>query len=156
MWFADASRGSEGEQSPTRAVVRAERLAHSAALVLDMVGDADLGLLPERLAQQRAPGLGELVWSTAAALGEPAFRQDSTVHILDDHTPLLQAGVPAVLLIDRDYPPFHTHADTPARCSAASLASVVRVVLASLRQLDAEGPLPAPAPRPRSSAGCQP
>lgn len=147
-------QGSRGFASRLPTLYPAHPL--EAALVLDMVGDADLGLLPERLAQQRAPGLVELVWSTAAALGEPAFRRGSTVRILDDHTPLLQAGVPAVLLIDWDYPPFHTHADTPERCSAASLASVGRVVLASLRRLDAEGPLPPPPPRPRSSEGCQP
>jgi len=127
-----------------------------AALVLDMVGDTDLRLVPEALSLQRAPQLVGLVWSTAAALGERTFAQGDPPWILDDHSPLLQAGVPAILLIDRSYPPFHTHADTPDRCSAASLASVGRVVMATLGRLDREGPPPPPKPRPRHSSGCQP
>jgi Zn-dependent M28 family amino/carboxypeptidase len=42
----------------------------------------------------------------------------------DDHTPFLEAGLPAVDLIDFDYPYYHTTEDTPDKVSAESLQVV--------------------------------
>ena len=47
--------------------------------------------------------------------------------LTDDHVPLLEAGVPAVDIIDFNYPAWHTHLDLPDRVSAESLAEVARV-----------------------------
>jgi hypothetical protein len=44
--------------------------------------------------------------------------------MLDDHTPFLQAGVPAVDIIDFDYPYWHTTGDTVDKVSAESLEAV--------------------------------
>ncbi|HEY6073627.1 MAG TPA: M28 family peptidase, partial [Anaerolineales bacterium] len=44
--------------------------------------------------------------------------------MLDDHTPFLEAGIPAVDIIDFDYPYWHTTGDTPDKVSAESLAAV--------------------------------
>jgi glutaminyl-peptide cyclotransferase len=44
--------------------------------------------------------------------------------MLDDHTPFLEAGIPAVDIIDFDYPYWHTVEDTPDKVSAASLQAV--------------------------------
>ncbi len=49
--------------------------------------------------------------------------------MLDDHTPFLEAGIPAVDIIDFDYPYWHTTQDTPDKVSAESL----QVVGATLR-----------------------
>jgi hypothetical protein len=48
---------------------------------------------------------------------------------MDDHIPLLQVGIPVIDLIDLDYPHWHTVADTPDKCSAASLDQVGRVLV---------------------------
>jgi Zn-dependent M28 family amino/carboxypeptidase len=50
----------------------------------------------------------------------------------DDHVPFLKAGVPAALLIDFDFPPWHTAADTLDKVSARSLQIVGEVVLDAL------------------------
>ena len=42
----------------------------------------------------------------------------------DDHTPFLQAGIPAIDMIDFDYPYYHTTQDLPDKVSAASLKTV--------------------------------
>jgi hypothetical protein len=42
--------------------------------------------------------------------------------------PLLEAGVPAVLLVDFRDPVWHTHRDVPEMCSAERLGEVGRVV----------------------------
>ena len=44
--------------------------------------------------------------------------------MLDDHTPFLAAGIPAVDVIDFDYPYWHTTEDTDEKVSAASLKAV--------------------------------
>ena len=44
--------------------------------------------------------------------------------MLDDHTPFLEAGIPAVDMIDFDYPYWHTTADTPDKVSAESLEAI--------------------------------
>ena len=44
--------------------------------------------------------------------------------MLDDHTSFLEKGIRAVDIIDFDYPAWHTEDDTPAQCSALSLAKV--------------------------------
>ena len=44
--------------------------------------------------------------------------------MIDDHTPFLEAGIPAVDIIDFDYPYWHTAADTVDKVSATSLQVV--------------------------------
>jgi hypothetical protein len=49
--------------------------------------------------------------------------------IIDDHLPFIQAGIPAIDLIDFEYPYWHTLADTPDKCSSESLAAVGSVLV---------------------------
>jgi Zn-dependent M28 family amino/carboxypeptidase len=53
--------------------------------------------------------------------------------MLDDHTPFLQAGIPAVDVIDFDYPYWHTTEDTLDKVSAESLQIVGDTLLAWLQ-----------------------
>ena len=48
--------------------------------------------------------------------------------MLDDHTPFLQNGIPAVDLIDFDYPYWHTTQDTADKVAPDSLERVGRVL----------------------------
>jgi Zn-dependent M28 family amino/carboxypeptidase len=99
------------------------------AVLLDMVGDADLRLGPEEYSRRFAPELIDLIWSAAEKLGITEFDRHARYSLFDDHIPLLQVGIPAVDIIDFDYPPWHTHADTPDKCSAESLEKVGRVLV---------------------------
>ena len=95
------------------------------AIVLDMVGERGLELELEPLSLSFAEPLARAVWTTGAALGYHEFR--ARVHssaVFDDHAPLAGVGVPAILLIDHDYAPWHTHADTLDKLSPASLEAV--------------------------------
>jgi Zn-dependent M28 family amino/carboxypeptidase len=56
----------------------------------------------------------------------------------DDHIPFITAGVPAVDIIDLDYPAWHTADDTLANVSASSLQIVGDVVLAALPDIEAK------------------
>lgn len=100
------------------------------AIVLDMIGDADLNIPIERNSYHFAPTLVKDLWRLAETLNLPAFeaRLDRTIY--DDHVPLWEyAGIPAVDFIDFDYPRpganyWHTHDDVPGNCSAESLDQV--------------------------------
>lgn len=100
-----------------------------AAVIVDMVGDADLQLYWERGSD---PFLAAEVWRVAENLGYPAFIPEPRHALLDDHTPFLEAGIPAVDIIDFDYPYWHTTEDTLDKISADSLEQVGRTLLAWL------------------------
>lgn len=98
-------------------------------IVLDMVGDADLRVPIEPASLRHAPALVEHVWATAEDLGVTQFERTPRERaILDDHKFLTVAGIPSILLIDRDYAAWHTTGDTIDRVSAESLAAVGEVV----------------------------
>lgn len=99
-----------------------------AGFLLDMIGDRDLQIFHEKNSAERASNLTALVAEAARATGARSFHDEVKWSIIDDHVPLLDAGLPTVDLIDFDYPAWHTHRDTPDQVSAASLAEVARVL----------------------------
>jgi glutaminyl-peptide cyclotransferase len=101
-------------------------LASLKALVLvDMVGDRDLRIMRETASTK---WLTDTIWATAKRLGHGSIFVDAATRIEDDHMPFLEAGVPAVDVIDLDYPPWHTAGDTLDQTSARSLEIVGKVV----------------------------
>jgi hypothetical protein len=96
--------------------------APQAVVIVDMIGDADLNIYMEASSDSV---LRSEIWSTAADLGYAnVFIPQIKYEMLDDHTPFLEAGIPAADLIDFDYQHWHTVADTPDKVSAASLQAV--------------------------------
>ena len=69
---------------------------------------------------------------SARTLGYGRHFLDEALPIEDDHVPFLEAGVPAVDIIDLDYPPWHTADDTLDKVSARSMEIVGRVLLDAL------------------------
>jgi len=101
-----------------------------AVVILDMIGDADLQIYLERNSDQ---ALAAEIWAMAAELGyADTFINEPKFTILDDHTPFLAREIPAVDIIDFDYPYWHTRQDTLDKISAESLGIVGEVVLAWL------------------------
>lgn len=97
-----------------------------AVVIVDMIGDSDLNIYKERNSD---PELTDEVWSVAESIGyEKQFIPEYKYSMLDDHTPFLEAGIPAVDLIDFDYPYWHTISDTPDKVSAESLEAVGRTL----------------------------
>jgi glutaminyl-peptide cyclotransferase len=111
----------------------------SAVLVLDMVGDADQEFFYEISSFRSAPSLVREVWGAAKSLGFKQFREAPRFQITDDHSPFLELGIPAMLLIDYDYPHWHTHADTIDKVSADSLGRVGAVLLDVLAAREKRG-----------------
>jgi Zn-dependent M28 family amino/carboxypeptidase len=101
----------------------------SAMILADMIGDRDLGIRREA---GSTPWMTDVIWASAARLGYTAHFLPDTLAVEDDHAPFVRLGVPAVLLIDFDFPPWHTAEDTLDKVSAKSLEIVGKVILDSL------------------------
>ncbi len=101
------------------------------AVLLDMIGDADLQIYYERnsLSWRDSRPLVEEIWATANRLGITEFVPRGEHRIRDDHLPLHNtARIPSCDIIDFDYPYWHTTEDTPDKCSPLSLAKVGWVI----------------------------
>lgn len=104
-------------------------------VLLDMVGDKNLTLPIELNSWQSAQEIVRRVWDIAADLGYSQFRFEQGFEIFDDHVPFLDAGIPAIDIIDFDYPDqytnyWHTLEDTADKCSPESLEAVGTVIAA--------------------------
>jgi Zn-dependent M28 family amino/carboxypeptidase len=76
------------------------------------------------------------LWASAHRQGQGAHFLSETMAVEDDHAPFLRAGVPAALLIDFDFPPWHTAQDTLDKVSARSLQVVGDVLLDALPAIE--------------------
>jgi glutaminyl-peptide cyclotransferase len=99
-------------------------------ILLDTIGDCDLAI-PREASSDPA------LYGRIAAGGEPFG--GATGPVLDDHVPFLNAGIPAVDLIDFDYGPgpspgayWHTTKDRLDKVCAESLGAVGEAVLGTL------------------------
>jgi Zn-dependent M28 family amino/carboxypeptidase len=103
-----------------------------AFILIDMIGDRDLGIRRE---QNSTPWLTNAIWNAAHRLKRSEFLDEATP-IEDDHQEFLDAGVPAVDVIDLDYSAWHTPEDRLDRVAAGSLQAVGDVILAALPAIE--------------------
>jgi Zn-dependent M28 family amino/carboxypeptidase len=98
------------------------------AVVIDIVGREGAIYTPDSftwdLATREAIGLSE-----AGKRAGGNFETDVLFQVVDDHVPLLDAGVPTALLIDVNDPRWHTLEDKPEYCSAKALDIVGNALL---------------------------
>lgn len=113
--------------------------SYRAAIVVDMVAGRHLQIWQEKtnVSWPESRPLVDSVWAVAARLGAKEFIPRAKYDVLDDHVPLRNiGGIPSCEIIDFGYTEreWHTTQDLPAACSATSLETVGRVVLAWLRE----------------------
>ena len=108
-------------------------------ILLDMIGDADLAIYREPSSEYYAKRVNDRIFRAARdqgylrSAGKSGFVDArGKFSIIDDHTPLNEAGIPVADLIDFDYPSWHTLGDTADKCDANSLKVVGKVVLAAI------------------------
>jgi glutaminyl-peptide cyclotransferase len=106
----------------SREFVKNNPVQPRAVVIVDMIGDADLNIYREGNSNVE---LTNEIWAAARDIGYPHLFIDEVRHtMLDDHTPFLEAGIPAIDIIDFDYPYWHTIEDTPDKVSSDSLKAV--------------------------------
>ena len=104
-----------------------------ALVLLDMIGDRDLQI---RRDASSTPWLVDVVWDAAGRTGHRSTFSNEITAIEDDHMHFVTAGVPAVDIIDLDYPQWHTAQDDLAHVSEKSLKIVGDVVLAAIPDIE--------------------
>jgi glutaminyl-peptide cyclotransferase len=116
----------------SKVAARAFRSAES-AIILDFVGDKDLAIPRD---QQSNKALWRRLRAAASRTGFgrhfPAREQGT---VLDDHVPFIRAGVPAIDLIDFDFPCWHRLCDNLSAVSRGSLDAVGETIMAFLSEL---------------------
>jgi hypothetical protein len=97
-------------------------------VLLDLVGGTDCKIRQEGNSLQAAPRLVDDLFSRAARLGLDVFLPERFSPVIDDHVPLLRAGIPMVDLIGLPYEHWHKLSDTPENCSPETLRQVGMLV----------------------------
>lgn len=98
-------------------------------ILLDMIGDKDLEIPKEQFSWAANPEFMDIIWKRAEKLGLAPFKHRIGPAVMDDHVPLIRAGIPMVNIIDFDYPHWHTLEDTVDKCSPKSLEIVGKLVV---------------------------
>lgn len=101
-------------------------------IIIDMIGDSDLQLFKELNSDKN---LTDQVWKIAEKLnyGDFFINQEKYA-LIDDHLPFVEKGISACLIIDFDYPYWHTREDTLDKVSSQSLQIVGEVLLGWINQ----------------------
>jgi len=121
-----------GSRQLAAELTREDRLPR-AVIVVDMIGDRDLDIRRESFSTE---ALTDLIWASARRLGHARYFLPDARAVEDDHAPFLRAGVPSALLIDFDFPAWHTTGDTLDKVSAQSLRIVGDVLLDALPSIE--------------------
>lgn len=96
----------------------------------DMIADRDLDIYEEANSVRDAPEVVARVWHQAAELGYARyFIPEVRTEVIDDHIPLLRAGLRVIDVIDFSYPAHHSPQDTIDQVSVQSLQIVGDVAL---------------------------
>lgn len=123
--FAEVGlRGSKVEAARTpkpRAMILLDYIAERRGMHMPRIANSDPALWDRLRAASKRVGTAKL------------FPPGATVGIIDDHVPFLEKGVPAIDLIDFDYPQRDTTQDDLAHVSERSLDAVGETVLELLR-----------------------
>jgi len=102
-------------------------------VLLDFIGNRTLRL---RRDPSSTPSLWARLRAAAQRVGvSRVFPAGTQGTVLDDHTPFLRAGIPAIDLIDFDYPCWQKPCDTMAKVSKASIDAAGEAALELLREL---------------------
>jgi len=104
-----------------------------AMILVDMVGAKTLRLKRETTS---TPWLVDLIWQKASEMGYSRIFVKDSFSALDDHIPFLELGIPAIDLLDLEYPFWHRAGDTLDKLDAGNMEIVGRVVLKSLPLID--------------------
>lgn len=111
---------------------RTQGWQYEAAVLFDLFAAKDARLAVEGYSLAVAPNIVNEIWKIAEQLKAKSFKFERgfkrAAEVLDDHVPLQRAGIPAIDIIDFDYPHWHLLSDTPDKISPEQLAEVARVI----------------------------
>ncbi len=104
-------------------------------VVVDMVGKKNVKIFKEVNSTRSGPKILDVLFQAAADKKVEQFVPMLRYTVRDDHLPFAYRKIPSVLLIDFDYPHWHTLEDTLDKCSEESLMAVFEVLVESLNRI---------------------
>ena len=117
-----ATDGLYGSRYFARGLEKSGRAKRFRGCILwDMIGDKNLTIT---LSPDSPSKLTRDIFAAASALDARDHFTYANTNLLDDHNPIDRIGIPAIDLIDFDYPPWHTAEDTMDKLSAESLQTI--------------------------------
>ena len=132
---ADTPDDEFAEEGLRGSKVAAQFLFEAEAMVnVDFVGEKGL-VLPRE--ESSDPELWRELRAAADRVGyADVFPSETQPPVIDDHTPFLEAGVPAIDLIDFDFGCFHQQCDDLSAVSPESLDAAGESLMELLREFD--------------------
>jgi glutaminyl-peptide cyclotransferase len=132
-WFIFFDAEDQGEIQGWEWIIGSSQFAQSltikpdTVLIVDMVGDQNLNIYKEGFSDKI---IQTEIWKTASNLGfSNNFIPEIKYQMIDDQKPFTDKGIPSALLIDFEYPYWHTTADTIDKISPISLQIIGSTIL---------------------------
>ncbi len=104
-------------------------------IIFDMIGDKNLEIYMEGFSYELARDLTLSLFEFAEKKNFSFMIKEVKYYIIDDHLPLLKKKIPVSLLIDFDYPYWHTEEDTWEKINIESIKKVGNFLLEYLKSL---------------------
>jgi len=98
------------------------------AVLMDMIAGKNPQFHFEQYSFVQAGALAKKIWGIAAEFQYRNWIPRVKHAVRDDHLALLEVGIPAINIIDFDYPHWHRLSDTPENCGPEGLHQVAQVV----------------------------
>jgi hypothetical protein len=108
--------------------------SYTAAVLLDMAAGRNPSFPFEKNSFFKAQALAKEIWGTAAEQEVRSFKNVLGQEVRDDHLALNRVGIPAVDIIDFDYPHWHHLSDRPENCSGQTMEEVAKVLTVWLQR----------------------
>jgi glutaminyl-peptide cyclotransferase len=108
---------------------------YRSAVLVDMIAGKNARFYVEQNSWFLAGPLVQEVWKIAAELKCNLFIDERKHEVRDDHLPLNRVGIPAIDIIDFDYPHWHKLSDVPANCAGEGMEQVARVLSVWLQRV---------------------
>lgn len=103
-------------------------------VIIDMLGDHSLEIFKEKNSNTE---LSDAIWAIAKSEGySESFIDIYKYAMIDDHLPFINRNIPSALLIDFDYPYWHTTSDTLDKVSIQNLEVVFLVLNSWINSLE--------------------
>jgi glutaminyl-peptide cyclotransferase len=143
--FADGDSyffGSEHFAAEYKKAAKTRGFTYTAAVLFDLCFHDGAGLKVEMYSWERAKELVNAIWGVAERRKAKSFKYvrgfTRGEYVQDDHLALLEVGIPAVDVIDFDYPDWHKLSDTPDKISPKQMTEVAGVMVEWLGTLKAD------------------
>jgi hypothetical protein len=109
--------------------------SYVAAVLLDMIAGKNAKFPVEGHSWLKQRELCLDIWRTAGEVRATAFKDELGDRVMDDHLALQNAGIPALDIIDFEYPHWHRLSDRPENCSPEPMLQVAKVLTTWMQRL---------------------